>query len=629
MTALAQMLATWDEAALTGLVSKGIVIRAGKDAATATIRDRSDGGATVVTGGATVSVTAPDLRAARCDCGTPFPCRHVIAAVIALRMTAPASTGEPSPSATEVPDVIDIATLPFSDIKTFAGTDWSRALALTGEAAQITGDTTRAVTFPETAETVTFPVGLGLKQALYKGKSASRTRMAVAAAALVLARASGRDLPEVTVENATARADPQTLDRIEAALGEAAVALSAGALPQAATRLFTLAISTRAEAVPRLAAELRGLSRRMTDEALRRADETPEKLLLALGRTHALTRALRFNPEDPALVGTLARSFAPSGPMDVIYLGSESWRTLAGARGLTSVFVNPATGTIHRATEARAAGTDLTFEPRQSWSTPLWGLMPPSRMKGRLLHLPDAALAPDGGLGLTQKATDAGEGGEVAGITSWADLRPAFDAQMGRGLRQRPGEALLLLTPKTTDAPVFDPYAQRWVWTWQDAEGVAVDLRLPTDMLSDPRLLDPLTRRVTRGLVALAPGGAMRLMSLWLGGSAAGHYVLQFDTLPKPVGWTALVDRIRDKVAAPAARPPAPPDPLRLALDRAAEAVLASLTRPNAPRPIDQTRAIGLARIAEGLDSLDGTAATALPTAYLLALAQNALGDRA
>ena len=624
MTPLARMLSTWDEAALTGLVSKGVVIRAGKDAAAATVEAGPDA-ATVIVGDATVTLAAPDLKAARCTCGLPFPCRHVVAAVLAARRAAPADARD---SPVSEPDT-DIAALPFDEVEKHAGKDWPRALALTAEAAEIGGDATRIVTFPETGESVTFPVGLPLKQALFKGAKPGRTRLVTAAAALILARAAGRTLPEALAASTAPAADLETLARAEAALHDAARALSAGALAMAADRLFTLAISTRAEAVPRLAAELRGLSRRLTDDALRQADETPETLLLALGRTHALTRALRTAPDDPALVGTLARSFSPSGPMDVAFLGAERWRTPAGARGLTMAFLDLATRRIHRATEARAAGTDLTYDPNTAWDRPLWSAMPPSKMANRVLHLPDAAIAPDGGLGLTQVARDGGTAPALPGLTHWSALPEAFDAQMGRGLRQRGGDALLLLAPQTTESPVFDPYAQRWTWPWIDADGAVLPLILPQDMASKPEALDALTRRVERGLVALSPGGEARGLALWLGGGVTGHFVLQFDRLPEPKGLCALVDRVRDRIASPRTSAPVPPDPLRLCLDRAAEAALAGLNRPTAPRPTEQARALGLGRIADGLEALDGEPEAALRLAYLLSLAGTMISDRA
>lgn len=143
------MVTTWDEAALTGLVSKGVVIRAGKDAPKTTVQ-MSDDTATVTTGDVTVTLTAPDLKSARCSCGLPFACRHVVTAVLALRLipadppedsdtataphkprkAAPASgnsSAKSPPKPAKIPPVVDVAALSFAAIEKHAGKDWPRA----------------------------------------------------------------------------------------------------------------------------------------------------------------------------------------------------------------------------------------------------------------------------------------------------------------------------------------------------------------------------------------------------------------------------------------------------------------------------------------------------------------------
>lgn len=647
MSTIAHMLAAWDEAALTGLVSKGIVIRAGKDAAKATV-EMTDSTATVTMGEVTVALTPPDLKAARCSCGLPFACRHVITAVLALRLTAPASSAPPpltdeapalpktsntgtSPSTTNPPPPVDIAALPFDEIEKHAGKDWPRALAFTTDPAQIIEATegTRSVTFTETDETVTFPNGLPLKQALFKGAKPGRTRLVVAAAALLLARSAGRDLPENTDAVELKSVEFQLLDRIEQVLFDTARALSTGSVAQASDRLFTSAISTRAQAVPRLAAELRGLSRRMTEDALRQADETPETLLLALSRSHALIRALRKSPDDPALIGRLARSFDPSGPMDVTFLGAEQWQTPAGARGMTMAFLDLKTQRIHRATEARAAGTDLNYHAGMTWHKVLWSAAKPQDLHGRVLHLANAAMAHDGGLGLTQTAQDVGHAPEqLEGLQDWSQLSERFDLQMGRGLRRLAGEALVMLRPKGALAPEFDPYTQKWIWVWFDVYDTPLTLHFPDKLIGSPDRFAAFSRRISAGLVSLSRQGEARLVSLWVTGSGAGQYVLQFNPLPKPQGWTALVDKLHKRIAPTTVKPLSPISPLHLCLERVAEAALGSLSRPIDRTLSDQCKALGLSHIATAVATLDGSAEASLKLGYLLALAKDALGER-
>ncbi len=613
MSALKDMLTAWDEAALIGLASKGVVVRAGKDAAKVETLSIADDRAELKVLAETVTLIAPDPRTARCTCPATGPCRHIIAAILSLRDGA-----APAPVAIGP----DIGALSFDDIQAFARADWPAALALADSPAEASGDGTRNVTFPETGDSVTFAAGQPLASAIHKGRAAGRARRAIAAAALVLAREAGRDLPEAVVAEVTRpRVDPTTLDRAQAVLETAAQSLAAGTLQQAADRLFTLAISTRAEAVPRLAAELRGLSKRFDEDRLRRADDTPEGLFLALGRTYALTRALRLAPDDPALMGVLARSFAPSGHRDLVFLGGEHWTTPSGARGLTLAFVDETSGTIHRATEARSAGTDLTFSGRQAWYRPLWHAGKPSQLGGKRLHLADAKIAPDGGLGLSQMAQAKGAVAAPTdhAVTDWSALPNAIDAQLGIGLRRRPGEALLLVAPDRVIPPDFDAYDQVWNWPFLDDGGGALPLRLPDNMITSPERLE--TMRPKLALAAFRPSGAGRLISVWLAGEAAPRSLL-FDGLPVPTGFAKTVAKLRNRLPRRSMTAP-PPDPVRLLMDRAAETALQGLARPTPSEALaGDAQALGLARIAEGLAALDGGARPALELAWRLALAQ-------
>ena len=635
---LARFIAAMDEPALLAAGSKGLLVRAKKDVEAGRV---GGAGPELDVAGETVTLSDKSLEAARCTCPATGVCRHIIAAVLFLRGgDAPRSeAGAPAPEEAAPAASAPPPAFPMDEIESFAGAEWPRAVAHAETGHSDDGPGTVTVQFEETGESVAFARGQPLRQAIYKGPRDSRRRMAVAAAALVLAAARGEDLPE-TAARAGPSADPETLKQARAAIEAAAVALSAGTLDAARDRLFAAAISARAEAIPRLAAEMRGASRRMDPAALRRAEETPVSLLAALARTHALTLALDAAPDDPALCGVLARSFAPSGRRELAMLGAEWWETPAGAKGFTAVFADLDSGAMHRAVHARAAGTDLGFNPQSGWRLPLWSLAPPQKIGAERIVLPDAALAPDGGLGLNQRAEWADARASLddleqagAATRSLEALIARIEGQIGLGLRARPGEGYAVFRPAKVHPPSYDPFAQQTVWGWEDEAGQVLELNLPGNgEWSD--LLAPLVREIRGGLVALRPGRPRgRLISVWTG--QAGPLSLQFERLPKVGKMSGMLDRFRGRVeqaiGKPQAAPTGPMDPLQLLVERALEGTLAGLTgAAGLPDPIQSDlRTLGLSVI-EGLDrdwrEGGGTAAGALRLAYGLAALQDRLG---
>ena len=90
-------LAAHDTAALEALASAGAVRRAVRDVEEGKVRvlSRDDGSAVVEAGGQRVEIGAEGPRAARCACPATGLCRHVLAAVLALRADAPGDAPAP------------------------------------------------------------------------------------------------------------------------------------------------------------------------------------------------------------------------------------------------------------------------------------------------------------------------------------------------------------------------------------------------------------------------------------------------------------------------------------------------------------------------------------------------------
>lgn len=589
---LFRLVSTYDEAALVALTSKGTVLRARKDlgAGRVVIASREADAAVVTVAGATVRLGGGALGDVSCDCSATGPCRHIVAAILGLAdaLAAPSGDAGTGTSPAEPPGR---TTFGLDAIRAFAGRDWPLALDLVSRAEVLHADpdSTRRVVFEADGISVAIPAGLDLAGALFKGPKATWQRRAVAAAALALAQHGGQELPEHVDAGPGVHAAPDVLDAAEHALIQASLALATGTLSVARNHLFSVAISTRAGAVPRLAAQLRGVARQLEADALRDADLTPVRLFARLAQGHALVRALRRAPGDPRLVGTPNRSYVPSGDKRLGYLGAETWQAPSGARGFTVLFLDRQDGQVYRAVTSRGAGVDLRFDPQSCWGTPLWGLQRPDGLAARGILLENAPVAPDGSLARSQTARFDGTGFDVLAqgpqlVSDWTALPAAADAQLGRGLRRRAGEAYLLLRPAHVSDICFDEIDQRRLSFWSDGEGRVVPVALPALAPRGEELWSLNRHGIRAALVAMdaAGGRALRLITLWIDGQ---QYNIARDPLPGP----DMEDRRHEAVrsATPVGAPgmgmetetgaEAARSPLSLLLERCLEAVLYGL----------------------------------------------------
>lgn len=619
MSALAGFLATLDEAALIAAANKGVVIRARKDAAIkVTLEAQDDTTARLRMDTETITLDAKGLTAGRCSCPAPGLCRHQVTAILFIQdaMASGAAANQHSAEA----DTGIAAEFTLDEIQRFARADWPLALAMCEEPFEIEAGLSRAVRFPETGESVTFLAGRPLAEALFKGPRSSRQRRAVAAAALILLRDAGTTLPDhIAPEAARAAATPRLLDLAQAGLRQAAGGLASGQVIEAGNRLFTIAISARTEAVPRLAGALRGLSERLDPDRLRRAEDRPEAILGALATAYALTDALRHAPSDPALTGVHARSFTARGPRELVYLGAENWRTNSGARGFTSFLLDPAVGTLHRATDARGAGIDAVYGGEMQWQAMLWSAGTPALLSGKRLTFADLAMAEDGALSLTQTASLTGTASlaellaQGAVQHDWDALWDHLQALAGQGLRRQRGEVLALIRPEQAEDPVFDPLSQSDLWPWLDAAGNMMTLTLP-DSAREITLAPPAL-----GLAAFGAGARPRLIAYWPEGGDAPVSLRD----PAARRWKWKPDGSPEPQPDPPAPARHPPDPLERWFDRLLEAILLRLgQRVLAWRQdlIADAETLGLQMIASALRACEGAALTAdqaLKLAYL------------
>lgn len=598
MSALLEFLASYDAAALIAASSKGVVTRAEKDAATGKVSldAQENGEARLTLGREAVTLTAKGLNACRCTCPATGTCRHIVAAILFLRDNAGT---KPANVADNAEPQIGQPGFTLGEVERFARGDWPHALALTEARAEILPGTSPVIRFTETGERVTFPGGQPLSEALFKGPRGTRRRRVIAAAALVLLRQSGIALPEHVAPAPRTRAvDFRLLELAQTALRQAALALASGQVLAAGNRLFTIAISARAEAVPRLAAELRGLSERLDPDRLRHAEDRPELLLMAIARSYALTEALRHSPDDTVLTGKLSRSFSPQGQRKLICLSAEHWHTPSGARGFSIILFDPESGRFHSATEARAAGTDPLFSPERLWHQGFWNIGTPPSFSGHEILFDDLLMAADGAISLTQTA-------RLGTVTSLACLREHEavirsreelssyrSRERGVGLRRKSGQVFALVSPKETAIPEKDAIRQVNSWTWFDETDDPLTLILPPEARPGSEPVE-----VELGLVAIGGPNSLRLLAVWPAG-ADRPLSLQNQHLPqRQPGWRKALSNQIPHPMPPSSRRGPIQDPLGRWFDRATEAVLIRLAQRAGEWPpalIREAEALGL-----------------------------------
>lgn len=439
-----------DDAAMLALGSAGLLRRAGKAVVGSVTRNGAAAEAEV--DGFRVSVSEKGLALTRCTCPATGLCLHILAAVMALRD----GSGDAATQVLPGNAVDEVAALPPTEIRTFAGRDLRDALGLATDTPLPEGDLTgpsvmlrpAGLSYP-----VTFLAGAGLRGAVWKGPD-SRRRVAVTAAALILRAARGIPLPTLDDEDAASGTDPALLsmiaDQIEAAV--APVLAGCGAL--AADRLLDLALSARTEAAPRLATTLRGLVQRAHDLDQRRAGAEAADFLIAAARAHALVHALQDPKADRGLAGQLRRDFLPVPGFSAVMLGARQWHGTTGARGLSLWGYDQTAGRWITATLARPEGLDPGFTPSAVYHGPLFGLARGAQSLGRTLTFDTPKLSDDGRLSADSLAhVEATLPQRLPEILDWSVLAGTLHAELGPFLQRETRTTAALLCPATIAGP--------------------------------------------------------------------------------------------------------------------------------------------------------------------------------
>ncbi|WP_298169289.1 hypothetical protein [Novosphingobium sp.] len=655
--ALRQSLAAYDDTALAALANPGLVRRAHRDLDEGKVRliAGSPGKAEVEADGHLVVLDTRGPGAAPCACKSAAMCRHRIAAVLfVLAPTTEDPAGEETPPQAADPHEL-LAAFDPAALERWAGkASWRAALEMAGEPAKVDVQANAiAVELGGLEGAILILRGQGFDGIISKAPKAQRKALH-AAAVLAARRQFGLAVPDTEPEaDALAAApsafvpEPAFLAGIARALGEvAALGFNLAPVPLEES-LFELSVSSRADALPRLAAMLRAIAAQIRLRRQRALSFDPDTLLEQTSTAFALTRALTAGDANrqAALVGQVRRSFAPTAPLDLIGCGGERWRTPTGARGVTAWFVEAGSGRWLSTSLARGPGQDPQFMPGDAWHhQAMWQAGPLATLAHARLALEGANISPDGRLSAPAAAraaiveARAAPTADLPGtVRTWADLRGVHQAQSGLGLDAGRGPAACLLAPARTAAPFFDDFAQQLVWPVMDETGAWLALTLDHDEQADTAIeaLEATVSRGWQGLVLVKISRerqGLALTPITLIGE--GHPVDL--TLWRKPGWTGRIAeqswlaRLRQRRSGSRTFTRLPRDGTQTALDAAWQHLIDRLEAgPGLQAMLEGARAahagrldsFGMPVLAELLGK-DGSAEALLAAAYALLIAR-------
>ena len=635
---LARFLATHDEAALEALTSKGVLRRALRDVESglAEVTERTATSASVSADDQKVFIDGRGISHCSCTCTAGGKCRHIVMAVLLLR-------GRPEDAPALVPSasaVQGLRELDEADLRKFAGADWPLAATLadnSADAAVIEEGVNCRVEFAAGAASVTFIAGQGLRGAAYRGPKSKSRLMTSAAAILVRARHGVNITPGAVTAAPEDSVSTAFLDAVLVAVPRMVRSVLNGSSRLTIDTVYDLAISARAESVPRLSGQLRSLVRDASLAMTRDVGFEPVRFVAAAATTVALVKGLGATPLDTALTGSLRRHHEPRAtPLNLWMMAASCWRNATGARGITFHAFAPDERTWYSATIARGAGQDPLFEPVAAYRQPLWAAGQPAELMAREVALANPLVSSDGSIAITQKdpaiagarlRTVAGLLESGAAHSSWAELHSDVARRIGAGLRRRSQPVLAILCPARFGGYSFNELDQVHELEIIDRNGATLMLTLPADAEADA---DRLRREGNQlGFVcaeASVVRGERRLQPIAVGLDTSGgiHVVnLGLDHWPQQGVARAALGRLRDALSTPRG-----PKPI---VDRISQLALRSLeaaTAAASSSPIADSRALiadceaaGLLTLARSLERLAASSDVpgALRTAYLAA----------
>jgi hypothetical protein len=581
---LRRLLKSFDEAGLVALANKGLVRRALKDLAGATLTFEETDTEVVVRGPDWTVVMPPEGPAhAKDDTKATGVTRQILMATAFLRDSwgdAPAEAGAPAdvpppPSLDELQTTIENLTL--EQLRKWAGKTVCR------EAELLAQNTTRVdvelganVTLRLVEHDIEVRVFPGpttanalLDQALASGPKATRPR-SIVAAVLAFQRQRGKVLTAEPARLREAAGAPRTRAAVLAAATESLEAMIGVGLAHPSERmqerLLTLSMSALGVQLPRLSRLLRTLADDLGLSLRRDAKADSGRIFDLAARTFALLRALAAT-EDPAphLVGRHRTDYLPAGDLFLSGMGSYPWKSATGFEGITVLFWDETRRAIRswsysRPADVRGLNLEQAYRVEGAWGVSI------ERLSRSRLRLSSARENAFGRLSASQGTTaevlelTAPDKLELAErmFTSWSTLADFARTAIPSGLAElRPLDGVAVLKPQTWGTCIFEEATQQLVWPLGDETGKCLRVSLPWTDANESTIefleriradRDRLTAIVCQ-LRATSAGIVIEPLSLLSGGTPNGDLVLNpgFDRDRVRSRQSSLLDKLREK----------------------------------------------------------------------------------
>ncbi len=585
---------SYDDASLEVLANAGLLRRAHKDVEAgkvAWLSQQPDHGV-ISSDGQQVTLTQKGAQAAQCDCPATSCCKHILAAILWLRVQADdvatddttpddvltnSSTAESTTQAEQVDVISEILALTPEALFKSAGKAATRMAWQWFKSANVDAADQRVQIGIETQRvtihlgsldtTVIYLAHGGYNGMLSEVKASERKAVHLLALAEVFRQHEQPwHWPEADAATASPALDQLSADELDL-LGNIdliANELLAQGLSHvsrsSATTLRMLNLSARAEGLPLLAGHLRTLSGLVNQLAARSDLVSERQALMQMAKIHALCTALRVATGDglATLRGRVRRRYQLNSEQTSMYLlplGGHWWTTLGGARGLTLSFWEREQQAVVDVTLARPDGNDVSFQPHSVWSyQALWKKTPEQLCRTALtLHHPK--LSDDGKLSsgadsyVSTEPMPSPQEEDVRqmGIHDWGMIQQALSDQASLSSQLPPR---LLLRPVRMDEPLLDEVRQTLLWPVYDASGEQLLLDIPYSAERQHKIAQiELCHRekidVRAVLVVIQmEGGRIRLEPLsllWVNAQAElATFSLDFDAFKaSKVGWVS------------------------------------------------------------------------------------------
>jgi len=583
----ATMIRNHDDMALESLASKGLLRRARRDleAGKGKIENLDKDNALLLVDQESVNIHVKGPQSSTCTCKANGVCRHILLAMLLLRDGGADKTKRLTTASDE------ICAMPEARLVKFAGADWDKALDLfySKPLAEISTEAVNvAVVFPELESSITLIAGNELKDAGFKGPK-TRKRLLTVVAVLDIREQQGIS-PASTENTVASDVVPEAIITQAQSIIEQAVAATVPGRSTIGPDLFLdLAISSRCENLPRLSAELRGLSKSSKLAAEHHIEFEPSAFVQKASRTYALLEALRSKQTNPDLSGSVRRRYVKSEPIEVWALGVSQWRTGSGARGLSAYLLDPLSNRWHVLNQGRSASTDITFDVHSAYQMSLWGASTLSGAQMYTLKLTEPHLASDDSL--SAKGSDAVRSPEPISLETltesdaahneWRRLKQDVAGRMRTGLERRQTPVPALIVPSKYGKLGFNELNQTYGWELIDQHGESLVVHLNADQENSAVRL----WRMGKAIKALVVECHLKNNNLYtrpvacVANAKRSTYLhnLDFDYWPRESSLKLMVANYREKISKPLVQPYSELDPLNRILSDASDELVGLL----------------------------------------------------